>query len=307
MKKNNKNKIVSLETKKIRKEEHNERVIAQRMKRLKKAGITDEQIDELIKDENTRTIMCLYYGNHTVDLGEKEVEVKVFDKKTKKYNTVKRKQNVVLRGRAAAEHYIREKEYDVVVFEKTFCCIKTTADKAEEIAKDLRENIGRCSITKPKKLTVEEVKEKYHPKPEKKEQPTHNTNEAKKAAKARRKKSNIAKTSMRPYYAAWRKGGVSERIKKHNKELAKKIEKWIKKRKAIEEAKHEKAVAKDNRQLTSIERKCNKRARKVAKHLAKIERRKEAEAKRMKNNAAKAKKTAQKQNKATQTELKMAA
>lgn len=307
MKKNKKNKIVSLETKKIRKEEYNERVIAQRMKRLKKAGVTDEQIDELIKDENTRTIMCLYYGNYTVNLGEKEVEVKVFDKKTKKYNTVKRKQNVILRGRAAAEHYIREKEYDVVVFEKTFCCIKTTADKAEETAKNLRENIGRCCITKPKKLTIEEVKEKYHPKPEKKEQPTHNTNEAKKAAKARRKKSNIAKASMRPYYAAWQKGGVSERIKKHNKELAKKIEKWIKEREAIEEAKHEKAVTKDNHQLTSIERKCNKRARKVAKHLAKIERRKEAEIKRMKNNAAKAKKTAQKQNKTTQTELKMAA
>ena len=313
MKKNHKKvptgKTVTIEQRNQRRAEAEARCSARRTKRLKAAGATDEQIEQLAAEENARTILCMYYGSYTVDLGEQEVEVKKYNKEKKCYEPTKVKKNVILRGRAAAEYTIRKKELDVIVFASTYCFIKTTADKAEEIAKDLRATIGRCYITKHEKLPAEEAVEKLNPKPEEKKKPTYNTSERKKAAKAKRKAENKQKAEMRPYYAALRKGGVSARIKKYNKTLADKIEKWLEERKAAKAKKEEanKEYRAKHRQLTSFEMKANKRARKAAKHLATQERRREREKKQMEYNAKLKAERAQKAQKPVQTELKIAA
>ena len=313
MKKNHKKvptgKTITIEQRNQRRAEAEARCSARRTNKLKAAGVTDEQIEQLIADENARTILCIYYGSYTVDLGEQEVEVKKRNKETNSYEPTKIVKNVILRGRAAAEHTIREKELDVITFASTYCFIKTTADKAEEIAKDLRATIGRCYITKHKRLPAKEEAERLNPKPKKEKKPTYNTSERKKTAKAKRKAENTKKAEMRPYYAAYRKGGVSARIKKYNKTLADKIEKWLEERKAAEAKKVEadKEHRAKHRQLTSLEMKANKRARKAAKHLATKERRREREKERMKNNEALRAKRSQKAQKPIQTELKIAA
>ena len=313
MKKNKKKvptgKTVNIEQRNKRLAEAEARCSARRTKKLKADGATDEQIEQLIADENTRTILCMYYGKHTVDLGEQEVEVKKYNKEKKCYEPTKVKKNVTLRGRAAAEYTIRQKNLEVITFASTHCFIKTTADKAEEVANDLRTNIGRCYITKHKKLPAKEAVKSLEEKPKEEKKPTFNTSERKKAAKAKRKASNKHKTDMRPYYAALRKGGVNARIKKYNKPLADKIEKWLKERKATENKKAEKSkeYRAQHRQLTSLEMKANKRARKAAKHLAAQERHKEREKKQAEYNAKMRVKRAQKAQKPVQTELKMAA
>ena len=310
----NKNKVptrktINIEEKNKRRAEAEARCSARRTSKLKASGVTDEQIEKLIAEENARTILCIYYGKHTVDLGEQEVDTKKYNKSKKCCEHVKVKKNVTLRGRAAAEYTIREKELDVLTFGSTYCFIKTTADKAEEIANDLRASIGRCYITKHEKLPVKETVEKLNPKIEKEKKPSYNTSERKKAAKAKRKAENMKKAEMRPYYAALRKGGISMRIKKHNKTLAEKIEKWLKERKASEAKRLEasKEYRAKHRQLTSAEMKSNKRARKIARHAAAQERRKEREKKQMEYNAKKHAERAQKAQKPVQTELKMAA
>lgn len=311
MKKNKKvtEKTTAIEVKNQRRAEAEARCSARRTNKLKKAGITDEQIEQLIAEENARTILCIYYGNYTVDLGEQEVEVKHYNKEKRCFEPTKVKKNVILRGRAAAEHSIREKELDVIIFGSTYCFIKTTADKAEEIANDLRATIGRCYITKHKRLPVKETVEKLNPKPKEEKKPSFNTSERKKAAKAKRKEENIKKATMRPYYAALRKGGVCARIKRHNPSLAEKIEAWLKEHKKIEakRAEADKEHRSKHKQLTSLEMKANKCARKAIKHLAAQERRREREKKQAEYNAKMRAERAQRAKKPVQTELKMVA
>ena len=303
MKKNNKSpkgKTTSIEVANKRRAEAEARCMARRTQKLKKAGATDEQIKKLIEDENARTILCIYYGSHMVDIGEQEVTKKKYNKETKKYEEVTEKQNVTLRGRQAAEYSIREKGLEVIAFSSTHCFIKTTKDKAKEIATDLRKDIGRCYITKHTEKKEEPKKEKT---------PTNNTLPVRKTTKKKRKEENEKNTEMRPYYAAKRKGGVSKRIKKFNPTLAKKIEKWLDEQKKREAAKAE-AVDKhkrDHRQMSSAEMKHNKRARKEAKRKAAQERRRAKEKARMENNIKLHAKRAQKAQKPVQTELKMAA
>lgn len=290
-----KKKNITIEEKNLRREKAEALRRARRTNKLKNAGITDDQINQLMDEENARSILCVYYGTYTVDLGPQDVIKKVWDKKTKKIVEVSRKETVILRGREAAEHYITEKKYDVLLFKPTHCYIKATAENAEEIAEDLRKEIGRCSITKHDRLTVKEVIEKFHPKTEQEKKPTNNTSEIKKAAKEKRKEANKKKAEMRTFYAAKRKGGISKRIQKYNKPLAEKIEKWLKEQKAAEASrkKGSKEERAKHRQLTSLEAKANKNARKAAKHLATVERHKEAEKKRQEANVkAKAAKVA---------------
>lgn len=321
MKKNKNNKAVSPEKKCQRRTEAENRCIDRRTRKLtaeleKIYGTSEDgakKIDSIINDlqtkENLRTILCIYYGTFTVDIGEQEVEVKRYNKETNRYELVKEKKNVVLHGRAAAEYYIKEKKLDVLYYAPTHCYIKATSDNAEEIAKDLRKEIGRCYITKHKKLPVKEEIENLKEKPKKEGKPSYNTSERKKAAKAKRKEENKKRAEMRPYYAAWRKGGVNARIKKHNPVLADKIEKWIKARikEETEKAERNKEYRSKHRQLTSIEMKANKCARRAAKFIAAKERRKEQELKRMKYNAKIREKRAQKLKKPVQTEIKEAA
>lgn len=325
MKKHNKNtsnkKVVSIEKKNQRRAEAEARCSARRTRALKGAGLSDEQIEQLIADENARTILCIYYGSHTVNLGKQEVKTKKYNKKSHKFEPTKITKELILHGRAAAEYEVRQMNLDVLSFSPTSCVIKTTADKAEEIAETLRKKIGRCYITKHKRLPAKEEAERLNPKPEQKKSPTNNTREVRKAAKAKRKANNIVRFNARPYYAALRalkrsgditqlsddqlKNAIKERIRKYNHPLAEKIHAWLKdQQKKQEESKEYRAK---HRQLTSIEMKSNKRAKKAVKHLATQERRKTREAKRATNNAKLHAERAQKAQKPVQTELKMTA
>ena len=129
-KKHNKKTVVSIEIKNKRREEANALRQARRTNRLKNAGITDEQIKQLIEDEAARSILCIYYGNYVCNLGKETVTKKIYNKEQKKMVEVTREEDIILRGRTAAEHYITEKKYDVLKFMPTCCYIKATKNTA---------------------------------------------------------------------------------------------------------------------------------------------------------------------------------
>lgn len=300
-------------------EEHNEAMHKKmqnkyrRLRSLKRLGFSDEEIVKIFKDEAVRTVLCTYYGTFTVEDGTKTIKKRVYDKDhhfTGSYT----EEDVpnILRGRAAVEKFLKDNDINVIAIGPAYCWIKTDVDNVDKVT-ELLKPIGRTNVNKPEPVTKESLEKKQqqdrraYAKAHKK--PSNNTDEAKAAAKSSRKAAKKKAADMRPYYAAKRKGGVSKRIKKFNKPLAEKIEKWLKEQKAAEASRKKGSIEEraKHRQLTSTEMKANKRARKAAKCLATKERRKEAEKKAMERNAAERAKRAQKAKKPTQTELKMAA
>lgn len=282
-----------------------------RLRHLAKLGFSEDEILEIFKDESVRMVMCLYYTSFTME-GTRTKKIYHRDEKHHVTNVTEEEVKVTLTGRQAAEKFLKENNIEAVTLGPTYCYIKTDVDHVDGILETLKP-LGRTSVTKPEPMTKEKLekdKEKQR-KLEHKEnkKPTNNTAEVKVAAKAKRKELNKQKAAMRPYYAALRKGGVSARIKKYNKTLAEKIEKWLKDfRKAeAEKAENSKEYRAKHHQLTSTEMKSNKRARKVAKHLAAIERLQKRQAEAAVNNAKAKAERAQKAQKPVQTELKMAA
>lgn len=227
---------------------------ARRMERLHRSGVSWADIEKLAAEEKTRIILCMYYGVRIIVKTEKNGLKSTFKTPAKPSEIMQ---------------HLKEKKYNVISSGKYHAYIKTDDENVDKIVEDLRENIGRCIITKPTKLTVAQVLEKLHPKPEQPKKPTNNTPEVRKAAKKKRKEANKKKASMRPFYAALRKGGVSQRIKKFNKPLAEKIEKWLKEQRKAEEAKAEedKEYRAKHRQLTNLEKKSARRAKKAIKSL----------------------------------------
>lgn len=309
----NKNKTISgnakpVPTKKVetnaikqidRKKEAQMRSRARRMRSMLKLGMSKEQIEEIFAQENNRMVLVLLNGNYTVQDGEREKKIRHYDKETKNKTVEVVTVPNILTGCKAACKYVEQQKLHLMASSKNAVWVlsnKDTVDKDVETLKVL----GRVSVTKP------EIHVKKEKAPKK---PTNNTKDTKIAAKATRKEQNVQKASMRPYYAALRKGGVSARIKKYNQTLAKKIEKWLKDVKKTEAEKADRIDKhkRDHRQMSSIERKANKRARKAAKFLAAKERRMDAEKKRAESNAIERAKRAQKAQKPAQTELKMVA
>lgn len=258
------------------KKELKARIRERRIRSLIRKGMSKEDVKKLMEDENRRLVLCLIYGSYRYKDGDK-----------------------TLTGSNAAEKFATENEMKVISKGPHHIWVSTVVDKIDTIV-SLLKPIGRLSITKPE--APPEVKKKQ-------KSPTNNTAERKKAAKEKRKSDNKKSAEMRPYYAAKRKGGVSQRIKKHNPELAKKIEAWLKERKKTDAKKAEKSkeYRAKHRQLTSLEMKANKRARKAAKHLATQERRTAREKERADYNAKLRIERAQKAQKPVQTEIKMAA
>lgn len=285
---------------------------ARRIRSLMKLKIPKEEIDALFEEEKTRTVLCLYYTSFTIEDGVKKKRIYHRDEHHKVTSCEEVEIPAILRGKEAVKEALKRANIEPLFLGPNYCWIKTTKDDLDAILKVL-EPIGRTSVTKPKRLTAEDVAAKKKAERKAKEKanrkPSNNTAEAKKAAKAKRKDAKRNAAEMRPYYAALRKGGVSKRIKMHNKNLADKIEAWLKERRKAEAEKAEKDKERrsEHRQLTYIEMKANKRARKAAKHLAAQERRREREKKRMDNNATAKAKRAQKPSKPVQTKIKMAA
>lgn len=276
---------------------------ARRIRSMIRRGMTQEQIDKYFSDKNTRMVLCILYGSFTITDGTKKKTVKKRDKHHKVISTETVEIPNVLRGVEAAKKFAQNEKMELVGNGVTSIWVKTDKDNVDDVVKKLSE-LGRTSVTIPEQKAEKVKKEK---------KPTNNTAEVKAAAKAARKEKNVEKTNMRPYYAALRKGGVSKRIKKYNKTLADKIEKWIKEKKASEASrvKGSKEERAKHRQWTSIEMKANKRARKAAKHLAAQERRKAQEKVAVAKNQAITQKRAQEAAKhgknATQQPLKQAA
>lgn len=292
--------------------EAEQRSRARRIRSLMKLKIPKEEIDALLKSEKNRTILCLYYSSFFVEDGVKKKRIYHRDEHHKLISCEEVEVPNILRGQEAVEYTLKKANITPLFVGPNYCWIKTTKDDLDTILKVL-EPIGRTSVTKPVPISKEsiEAEQKTKRKAETKtnRKPSNNTAEVKKTAKAKRKTKNIRRASMRPYYAALRKGGVSARIKKYNKTLAEKIESWIKEKKKhdAEKAEKNKEYRAKHRQLTSLEMKANKRARKAAKHLAAQERHRAQEKKQMDNNAIATAKRTQKPKKPVQTELKMVA
>lgn len=283
-----------------------------RVRSLVRLGLTENEILEIFKNESVRTVLCLYNGKFTIEDGTKVQKVYHRDEKHRVTSVTEEEAPNILHGRYAVEKLLANNNITPIAVGPLYCWIRTDEDHLEDIKKIL-EPVGRISVTKPEPVTKEsiEAKQKEDCKAQNKanHKPSNNTAEAKKAAKAKRKDAKRNSAQMRTYYAALRKGGVSERIKKHNKNLAEKIEAWIKEKRkeTAEKAEKSKEYRTKHRQLTSLEMKANKRARKAAKHTATQKRRKSQEKVRMENNAKKKAERAQKAQKPVQTQLNIAA
>ena len=281
---------------------------ARRLRSIMKLGLSEEEVLKMFDSENVRTVLCLYYGSFTFDGGTREMKKVIRGKDHKVIKTEMKKVPNILRGRRAVEAFLEKNNLTTIGTGPTYCWIKTDKDNVDKILEFLKP-VGRTSVTAPEKATKKSVEKNLKKETASPAKPTNNTAEVKKKAKDNRKQENKKKAEMRPYYAAWRKGGVSARIKKYNKTLADKIEAWIAERKkalAEKQLKDAEHRAK-HRQLTSMEMKAQKRARIVSRRLAATEQRKERDKKRMEKNIARREKCAQKAQKHAQTELKMAA
>lgn len=259
--------------------------------RLLKNGIKQEQIDEFEKNPDLRTISCASYGQYTVDLGEKEITVG----KKKEKKTVKN----VLKGTEAIEHFAKENNLDVICTDTHRIYVNTAEKDMIDVYNKLKE-FGHISIYK---WVFEEKKS------EKTKKPTNNTTEAKVNAKKARKSANKKGADMRPYYAALRKGGVSKRIKIHNKTLAEKIEKWLKEKKAAQEKNKAAKELHDtnHRQVPTKRKNSIRKAKKLVNRMKRLEALQAREKEAAIANAANKKKGAQKAKKQAQTELNLAA
>lgn len=174
------------------------RLRARRKMRLIRAGLTENDIKELEKNEHIRTILCLSYGTHTVQNGTKK------RKKDKKEIEVPN----ILHGTAAIVFTLKQHNIDVLTSGKQYVYVKTTDDKVDEISK-IMSPMGRIYVQEWHPIvTSNPVKHKT----KKKSAPT------------------MTKAEVKAYYAALRKGGVSKRIKKYNPTLADKITNLIKKK-----------------------------------------------------------------------------
>lgn len=259
--------------------------------RLLKNGIKQEQIDEFEKNSDLRTISCASYGQYTVDLGEKEITVR----KKKEKKMVKN----ILKGTEAIEHLAKENNFDVICTDTHRIYVNATEKDMIDVYNKLNK-FGHISIYK---WVFEEKKS------EKTKKPTNNTAEAKVNAKKARKSANKKGADMRPYYAALRKGGVSKRIKMHNKTLAEKIEKWLKEKKAAQEKNKAAKELHDtnHRQVTTKRKNSIRKAKKLVNRMKRLEALQAREKKAAIANAANKKKGAQKAKKQAQTELNLAA
>lgn len=296
-----KGKVITYDDAIKKRKEIEERVRARRYNALIKSGLTEEQANEFMENLNIRTIMILPFHDFTIQDGVKKKTITRRDKTHRPCGKEEIEVPNILRGVQAVLKFLKDNAIEVLCSNATAVYFNTTKDKVEEI-KTLFANVGRLYIHSW------HLKEE---KPEKVKKPTNNTAEAKATAKKARKDANKEKAAMRPYYAALRKGGISQRIKKYNKPLAEKIEKWLKEQTASK-ASRKKGSAEErakHRQLTSVEMKANKRARKIAKLLATQERCKIAEKKRQQTNekAKEVRIAAAKKKSPVQTEIKEAA
>lgn len=260
----------------------NQRTFEVHIKRLSERGMSKEDIYKKLHEEDTRLILCIAYDSYKLDAGTIKITRGVKKKEVEKH--------VILYGIKAIKHVLNENKVDMIDGGHNYVYILTKKDKVDEIT-NLVKDMGRVSVRK--------WEDHYH-KPKKDKKPTNNTAEAKTAAKNTRKDAKKKAAEMRPYYAALRKGGVSERIKKHNKALAEKIEAWLKTMKNKDDG-H------DQRQKTTLERKTAKKMRIQERKEAALKRVQERQKKQMEKNQAAREKAAQKAGKQAKIEFKNAA
>ena len=272
----------------IKKMRH-ERMRAVRMHRMAKNGVSPEEIKQLTDDENLRTAMCLVSGSYKIEDGTREKNVTKRDEHHKVIKKEKVQVPNILRGSDAVIHLFKQNGYTILNSGSNYVYIrigKDDVDKVKELAE--QNNIGRMCIYKLTPYKENEDKPKKKPS-------ANNKDKALQAKKARRS-AKAYYAEMRPYYAARRKGKISERIKKFNPELAAKIQKWLDSQSVRETRKNKNtnpSTAKSGRkpqvQITTLEKKRQERTKKIARHTAKIEAKKASDRVKMAENAKKKK------------------
>lgn len=279
-----------------------ERLRIARMHRMARKGISKDIIEEMLKNEEIRTAMCLVYGSYKIEDGTREKKITKRDEHHKVISTETVQVPNVLHGSAAAVHLFKQNGYTILASGANYVYLRIgigDIDKVTELAKD----VGRLSIYK-----LAPYKE-HEDKPKKDKKPSANKGKAA-AAKKTRKDAKKYYAEMRPYYAARRDGKISDRIKRFNPELAAKIQEWLKDhpmretRKNKGKGSHSRGVNKTC-QITTLEKKRQERLKKAARHSAKVEAKKASDRTKMVENAKKKKDLVSKKY-PKQTELKAA-
>lgn len=148
----------------------------------KAKSLVKTKLEELSNQKDPRIVLCIYY-------------------------------NIDKSGKKNAEKAITDKKYTVLSFGDYFCYILTTKTKADSVIQGLRDNVGRCYVSKYEKVIVSENFEKVV---EKLKTPTNNTKQVRVTARTKRKESNKVKFISR------KKKRLTKRVRKENKK--KKIE-----------------------------------------------------------------------------------
>lgn len=260
MKKNSNNNIPAKMAESTTTMNAKQRLAARRKIRLLKSGMTEAQIEELANEEKTRIITCLLYGTYTVDLGT-----------THKVKKDKKEVEVpdILHGQRAAQYTLGENKVTILRAYNNYVIVKSSTDTLEKDSEILKE-MGRIQVAK-----LQPKQEK----PKKEKKPTNNTAEVKKAAKKKRKESNLQKVENRKFYKV--------------------------RKKTSKKGTH--GFASSKKRLTLAEIKAIRRANKVGKALIKAEEVKAAQAKKKANNDKKRLAAARRAAAKKEQQLKMAA
>lgn len=248
-----------------------------RIRKLAKSKVPPEKIEELLKNENRRTILCLIYGTYQMEDGTRKKTVTKRDEHHKVVGKEEIEIPNILYGVYAAKKLMEDNKIPVISHGKTYIFVdvdKKDVDKVSELMKP----IGRTHIYKWQEFKQPVKKEK---------KPSNNTDEVKKANKASKH------VDMKPFYAAKRKGYIDERIKKYNPKLAEQIQKWLDatsertKRKNRGKGKRKHSFATAKLQRTTLEIKRSKRIKACLRQIDHLEKVKATETLKSASNAKK--------------------
>lgn len=232
-----------------------------RIRKLAKSKVPPEKIEELLKNEDRRTILCLVYGTYKMEDGTRKKTVTKRDEHHKVVGKEEIEIPNILYGVYAAKKLMEDNKIPIISYGKTYVYADIDKKDVDKVSK-LMEQVGRVHIYKWQESKQPVKKDK---------KPSNNTDEVKKANKAAKH------INMKPFYAAKRKGCIDERIKKYNPKLAEQIQKWLdaipertkRKNRGTGKGKHGFATAKLQR--TTLEIKRSKRIKACLRQIDKLE------------------------------------
>lgn len=187
--KKNKTYIPANKDAEAKKKEIKLRLAVRRKERLIRQGLSEDKLKEILKSDKNKIIMCLLYGNYTVDLGTR---------KTKSKNPKEVKN--ILSGKRAAVYTLGKNKVTILAAKGNYVVVQSDESSMSSHL-EMLEKMGRCCVntwqpTQPneKKKSKKTIKQKkkavvYYKLRKKKKKKTlakvinlHNNNKLKQAA-----------------------------------------------------------------------------------------------------------------------------